>query len=596
MSLLYSHSPLPPAETGIADYAFEILAGLKDHFDIVIVDDGNCRGAADALLLPTIPIEVWRDLRCRSSKGLDVYHLGNNRFHTEILQRALSHPGLCVVHDASLTGLLLSSSSLSLAFRRFTEYELGVHADRFIAAREGFEIFGWQDFVLRNLGLISDSSLGIVVHSQYVASLIRRRHRPRHLFHLHHHLAEAFCTREGAAVDDPRIADFLGKNENRVKIATFGFLTPPKRIDWLVEAAKSALDAGADIALVLGGKAHSDTRIPELLGELPPDRALVTGFLSEADMRGLMCATDLHVALRFPSVGETSGTLTRALGLGVPSVVLDHEAFSELPADRVTKLPLTSDAARELGEIFIDFCADRQKYTERASVAREWVVRKASLKQSIAGFTQAIQTIHREKPRSSNLYRDLAGDLLTCLCSQAQHIHIREPVATPEDLTERVGDALLTDKTAITMVGACRAEYVALVVDPRRDKSLNGRNMRCHEGSDGAHLRKAVLVVSSVGLQTCNIEYVVEEIGIQRFDALLFVLLPAALMGSSALFGTQLFDEYAQLPVYLRERGRGSASFRVSVASLAYIQPQSTHLPSQNINVPVRIIACEALI
>ncbi|MBV9686880.1 MAG: hypothetical protein JO096_06690, partial [Alphaproteobacteria bacterium] len=58
MSLLYFHSPLPPAETGIADYAFEILARLKNHFDIIIVDDGDCRPAADALLLPTMPVTV----------------------------------------------------------------------------------------------------------------------------------------------------------------------------------------------------------------------------------------------------------------------------------------------------------------------------------------------------------------------------------------------------------------------------------------------------------------------------------------------------------------------------------------------------------
>ncbi|MGA7263343.1 MAG: hypothetical protein WBX30_20960, partial [Stellaceae bacterium] len=95
MSLLYFHSPLPPAETGIADYAFEILAQLKNQFDIVIVDDGDCRASADALLLPTMPTAVWRDLRKRSSRGIDVYHLGNNRFHTGILERALGHPGLC---------------------------------------------------------------------------------------------------------------------------------------------------------------------------------------------------------------------------------------------------------------------------------------------------------------------------------------------------------------------------------------------------------------------------------------------------------------------------------------------------------------------
>src|ERR1700761_6549441 len=170
MSLLYFHSPLPPAETGIADYSFEILARLKSHFDIVIIDDGDSGTAANALLLPTMPTAVWRDLRKRSSRGIDIYHLGNNRLHTAILQRAIGHPGLCAIHDASLTGLLLSSPDLRPAFRRFAEYDLGVHADQFIDARERFELFGWQDFLVRNLGLVADSSLGVIVHSKYVES------------------------------------------------------------------------------------------------------------------------------------------------------------------------------------------------------------------------------------------------------------------------------------------------------------------------------------------------------------------------------------------------------------------------------------------
>ena len=76
--------------------------------------------------------------------------------------------------------------------------------------------------------------------------------------------------------------------------------------------------------MILSGKPRPDTKIPEMIRDLPRERVLVTGYLSEPNMRGLMCASDLHVASRFPSVGESSGTLTRALGLGVSSVVLDH--------------------------------------------------------------------------------------------------------------------------------------------------------------------------------------------------------------------------------------------------------------------------------
>jgi hypothetical protein len=248
-------------------------------------------------------------------------------------------------------------------------------------------------------------------------------------------------------------------------------------------------------------------------------------------MRGLMCATDLNVALRFSSVGETSGTLTRALGLGVPSVVLDHEAFSEFAAEHVTKLPLTSDVAGRLGEILVDFCADQQNYAERAAVAQRWVIKHASLERSTAGMVEAVQTVARERLRSSNLYRDLAGDLLSCIESSVKRIRFHQPVAAPEDLAERVGEALLTDETAVEIVKACRAEYVSLVVDPHRDKPSEGRSALREEEFGNMRVRKAVLVVSSLDLQIWNIDYVVEEIGIERFDVLLFVLLPLILMG-----------------------------------------------------------------
>jgi hypothetical protein len=319
---------------------------------------------------------------------------------------------------------------------------------------------------------------------------------------------------------------------------------------------------------------------------------LVTGYLSEPDMRGLMCATDLNVALRFPSVGETSGTLTRALGLGVPSVVLDYEAFSEFAAEHVTKLPLISDVAGRLGEVMVDFCADRQNYADRAAVAQRWVIKHASLERSIAGLVEAVQTVAGETLRSSNLYRDLAGDLLSCIESSLKRIRLHQPVATPEDLSERIGDALLTDETAVVIVKACRAEYVSLVVDPHRDKPSQGRSALHQEEPGNVRVRKAVLVVSSLDLRTCNIDYVVEELGIERFDVLLLVLLPLTLMGPRVL----PCDGSARLPAYLRERGRESASFRVSARSLTYIKFPSIRLSSEQIEVPVQIIACEALI
>ena len=76
------HSPLPPAATGVAEYAATLLAALRERGEVV-------PGARDA--------------------GVHLYHLGNNQLHREIYRRALEKPGVVVLHDAVLHHFLLGS-------------------------------------------------------------------------------------------------------------------------------------------------------------------------------------------------------------------------------------------------------------------------------------------------------------------------------------------------------------------------------------------------------------------------------------------------------------------------------------------------------
>jgi hypothetical protein len=194
----------------------------------------------------------------------------------------------------------------------------------------------------------------------------------------------------------------------------------------------------------------------------------------------------------------------------------------------------------------------------------------------------------------SNLFRNLAGELLSCIAAQAKEIRLTQPIATPEDLAEQIGDALLINQAAVAIAEACRSEYVSLVVDIRRDKPFTRRKALPEQELDRGRVRKAVLVVGSADLQVCNVDYVVEEIGIERFDVLLFVLLPVALMSHPIVLGDRAFE--GRLPDYLRERGNASAWFRVARRSLGYIKVPPNVLQSEEIEVPLRIIACEALI
>ena len=50
-------------------------------------------------------------------------------------------------------------------------------------------------------------------------------------------------------------------------------------------------------------------------------------------------AVDIGVNLRSPTWGESSGTLIRLMSHGVPTLVTDAGAFSELPDEAVVKVP-----------------------------------------------------------------------------------------------------------------------------------------------------------------------------------------------------------------------------------------------------------------
>ena len=105
-------------------------------------------------------------------------------------------------------------------------------------------------------------------------------------------------------------------------------------------------------------------------------------------MWSLMAACDVLVNLRYPTMGETSGSVIRALSLGKPLLVSDVGWFSELPDDVVLKVPVdelevvTLDAALELA-------ADHRE--ELGAAARAYVEREHALPKVADAYVSALE-------------------------------------------------------------------------------------------------------------------------------------------------------------------------------------------------------------
>src|SRR5512140_3707027 len=77
-------TPLPPARSGIADYA-EALAGELRH---------------------RVDLQVFTTAAPAVDADIAVYQIGNNGFHDFAYEQALKHPGVVVLHESNLHHLI----------------------------------------------------------------------------------------------------------------------------------------------------------------------------------------------------------------------------------------------------------------------------------------------------------------------------------------------------------------------------------------------------------------------------------------------------------------------------------------------------------
>src|SRR5207244_11168588 len=95
-------------------------------------------------------------------------------------------------------------------------------------------------------------------------------------------------------------------------------------------------------------------------------------------------AVDRLVNLRYPSAGETSGTLIRAFEAGKPVAVSDYAQFAEYPNDCVVKIAFGEREIDELADFFVRDVADP------AEAQRKWLDENANIEKTVAGYLEAL--------------------------------------------------------------------------------------------------------------------------------------------------------------------------------------------------------------
>ncbi len=316
-------APLPPARTGVADYAAALLARLRPFGEIVL----HARRA-----------------------DVNLYHLGNNSLHREIYRQALARPGVAVLHDAVLQHFFLGCLDEEAYVEEFVynygEWHRGLAREMW-RRRAGSLVARYFDYPM--LRRIAERSRAVVVHNPAAARAVRR-HAPAATVVEIPHLWEPVPPPPASAV--MRFRASLGIAPGDFVFAVFGYLRESKRLTTVLRAFADVRRALPRAVLLVAGEFVSrdlERAAAPLLSRpgivrapwLAPDRFAVAA-----------AAADACINLRYPAAGETSGIGIRLMGAGKPVLVGSGEENACYPDDACLRVD-PGPAEREMLEHYM---------------------------------------------------------------------------------------------------------------------------------------------------------------------------------------------------------------------------------------------------
>ncbi|MBX9599819.1 MAG: hypothetical protein K2X35_02405 [Bryobacteraceae bacterium] len=349
-------APLPPAPTGVADYAEALLGELRKLGDVAVNEPGD----------------------------VALYHAGNNRLHASIYRLAIGTPGVVLLHDAVLTHLLLGVLPEAEWIEEFVynygEWNRALACDlwrnRAGAAADP------RYFRYPMLKRLVRASRAVIVHNPAAAARVRDHHPAAVIHQVNHFFAAP------PPPDSEGVRESLAIGPRTFLAGVFGHLRESKRLPSVLRAVQRCRERGGDIALLLAGEIAS----PDLLRSVQPWLAETwvrrTGFLSEADFWRHAAAVDACVNLRYPGAGETSGIGVRLMGIGKPVIATTGDEVASIPDAALLRVAPGAAEIDELSDLLLWLAGSPAATKRIGDSARDWIASECNIQAAASRIWQ----------------------------------------------------------------------------------------------------------------------------------------------------------------------------------------------------------------
>ncbi|HKZ81769.1 MAG TPA: glycosyltransferase [Pyrinomonadaceae bacterium] len=347
-------SPLPPAKTDIAHYTKRLLPALSTVAEVTLWTEQR---TWDRELENYAEVRSYRNRGIRwlelNRADMTVYQMGNNpRFHGTLWEISRLHGGVVVLHDLRLhhffDGLYrvkYRDKKTYLALMQKYYGEQG-REDGAICYRNNARNIDYmaQQYPLTELAV--ENALGVLVHTEEaLKNLTLVGNWP---------LAYAPLVFSAPAQTRRRT-----NNRPPYNLILFGYIGSNRRLDALLRAL-SELDEKDQFHLniygsVLSGERHVHREIRALGIK---SHVTLHGFVNETQLDEALSEADLAINLRFPTMGEASGSQLRIWAHALPSLVSDVGWYASLPRDTVALVHTGERETPDIKKYMRAFLAD----------------------------------------------------------------------------------------------------------------------------------------------------------------------------------------------------------------------------------------------
>lgn len=383
-------TPLNPQRSGISDYSEELLPrlGRLADIDLVIGPYEPSRPVARRFRV-LAPREFLREA---ASYDCVLYQIGNNfEYHAYMIPCLCAVPGVVVLHDSRLHYLMMGLTLLQGNLPGLIEVLRPAYGQR--STRLAFRLLlSLADPY--EIGLarpIIEMSRAVIVHNRYAAEEVVRDVPGKRV----RVIGMGIEVRDGGTA--PELLKLKhGFRADDFVIASVSSLALSKRLELILSALHGLKGAFPHLRFLIAGGGPLGGRTRRLIRRYRLERIVRhTGWLPADQYGELTRLADVVVDLRYPSAGETSASVLRAMEAGKPLVVSSHGFFRELPDACCFKIEVGAGEKEAFQRAIRTLIEREDLRRDMGSASRSYILANARLDVAARSYIEFLDEVIR---------------------------------------------------------------------------------------------------------------------------------------------------------------------------------------------------------